>query len=63
MGEEKLEIRIKKNGEVEFTVHGVKGTKCEDIHKAMERMGKTIKHDNTSEMYEDNVNLVARVKH
>jgi len=60
MGQESIQIKIKRDGTLEFTIKGVKGTKCEDIHKALERLGKTVKQDTTSEMYEENVNLVAR---
>ena len=35
MGQESIQIKIKRDGTLEFTIKGVKGAKCEDIHKAL----------------------------
>jgi hypothetical protein len=63
MGRETVEIRIKKDGKVEFTINGVKGSSCEEIHKALATLGKTVKDDKTGEYYEERYDVVKTVEH
>jgi len=49
----KLTIVVSPTGEVETKVDGVKGAKCTDITKALEKaLGKTVSSKKTGEYYE-----------
>ncbi len=54
MGLEEIEVFIDENGEVQIGVHGVKGTGCLDLTKALEAAlgGQIEEREMTPEAYE-----------
>ena len=51
-----IEINIDDAGNVSFEVKGVKGKKCLEITKELEQaLGIVVKRENTSEMYQTEV--------
>lgn len=51
---EKIEVVIKKDGSVEYTVKGVKGKGCKDLTKFIDKLsdGQVNETKNTTEFYE-----------
>jgi len=61
---DEIHIIVDKEGNIDFTIKGIKGQKCEDIEKAISQiLGKTIKSERTSEYYEKPVLIVKEVHH
>ena len=52
MSKQEIELTIKPDGTVEFTVKGVKGQACEDVAKLFGELGKTTRDERTAEFYE-----------
>ena len=50
---EKIDVIIKKDGSIEYTVKGVKGKSCKDLTKFIDKLSDAVKETkNTSEFYE-----------
>lgn len=50
---EEITIRVGKDGKINLSVAGVKGTSCKDLTKALEKaIGSVESTKNTSEMYD-----------
>ncbi len=47
-----IEFMIKPDGNVEFTIKGVKGRQCVPIAELFQVLGKTESEQNTAEFYE-----------
>ena len=52
VAKQEIEFVIKPNGDVEFTVKGVKGTGCEGLAKLFDDLGKKTSDRHTAEYYE-----------
>ena len=46
---EKIKVTIKKDGSIEYTVHGVKGKLCKAVSAFIDKMGRVLSTNNTSE--------------
>lgn len=46
---EKIKIKIKKNGSIEYEVQGVKGKSCKDLTKIIDKLSKVVDTKNTPE--------------
>jgi hypothetical protein len=44
-----VKVVIKKNGEMEYTVSGVKGKGCKDLTRFLDQMGQVLETENTAE--------------
>jgi hypothetical protein len=53
MEKKEIEFIIKPNGEVEFTIKGVKGKKCIPLADLFKTLGEVTSFKNTSEYYEE----------
>jgi hypothetical protein len=49
---ESIEVVIKKNGEVSYTVKGVKGSGCKNLTKAIDDLGRVTESKKTGEYFE-----------
>ena len=49
---QEIEFTIAKDGSVEYTIKGVKGTSCEDLSKIFAKLGKVTSSKKTAEYYE-----------
>ena len=49
---QQIEFRIGPDGQVEFTIKGVKGRRCEDVARLFESLGKVEETRATGEYYE-----------
>jgi len=49
---EEIEFTIKKDGSVEYTIKGIKGSSCEDLSKIFEKIGRVTNSEKTREYYE-----------
>jgi hypothetical protein len=49
---QEIEFTIAKDGTVEYTIKGLKGTSCEDLSKIFEKLGKVTASKKTAEYYE-----------
>ena len=49
---QQVEFRIRPDGQVEFTVKGVKGRRCEDVARLFESLGTVEETRATGEYYE-----------
>ena len=49
---EEIEFTIKKDGSVEYTIKGIKGSSCEDLAKVFEKIGHVKESVKTREYYE-----------
>ncbi len=52
MAREEIEIEIRADGTVEYTIKGVKGSSCESISQLLEQLGSVQVEEKTSEFYE-----------
>ncbi len=52
VSKQEIEFVIRPDGEVEFTIKGVKGNGCEDLAKLFDELGKKTADRNTAEYYE-----------
>ena len=52
VSKQEIEFTIKADGEVEFTVKGVKGRGCEDLAELFDELGTKQGERNTAEYYE-----------
>ena len=52
MQSQEIEITIHPNGQVEYTIKGVKGSACEDISALLEKLGQVEQEERTGEFYE-----------
>ena len=46
---EKIKVTIKRDGSIEYTVHGVKGKLCKAVSAFIDKMGRVLSTNNTSE--------------
>jgi hypothetical protein len=46
---EKIKVTIKKDGSIEYTVHGVKGKLCKMVSAFIDKMGRVMDSKNTAE--------------
>jgi len=53
MQNQEIEITIRPDGKIEYTIKGVKGTACEGISALLEQLGKVEEANNTSDYYDD----------
>ncbi|HRW46938.1 MAG: DUF2997 domain-containing protein [Caldilinea sp.] len=53
MNSQEIEITIRPDGRVEYTIKGVKGAACQDISALLEQLGKVEHDERTGEFYED----------
>lgn len=54
---ETISVTIKKDGSIEYTVKGVKGTSCKDVTKFIDKLASApVETKNTGEYYEGNPN-------
>lgn len=49
---QEIEFRIRPDGQVEFTIKGVKGRRCEDVARLFESLGQVEETRATGEYYE-----------
>jgi hypothetical protein len=52
MHSEEIEITIHPNGQLEYTIKGVKGAACADISALLEQLGRIEHEERTGEYYE-----------
>jgi hypothetical protein len=52
MQSQEIEIMIRPDGKLEYTIKGVKGSACESISALLEQLGKVEEAGNTGEYYE-----------
>lgn len=52
MNREEIEISIRPDGRIEYTIKGVKGPGCASISEVLEQLGKVEDSENTGEYYE-----------
>jgi hypothetical protein len=52
MQREEIEVTILRDGRVEYTIKGVKGSACESISALLEALGKVESAERTGEFYE-----------
>ena len=52
MAREEIEIEIRADGTVEYTIKGVKGSSCESISQLLEQLGHVEHEERTSEFYD-----------
>ncbi len=52
MQNQEIEITIRPDGKIEYTIKGVKGNACESISALLEQLGKVEEANNTGEFYE-----------
>jgi len=52
MQNQEIEITIRPDGKIEYTIKGVKGSACEDISALLEKLGQVEERSNTGEFYE-----------
>jgi hypothetical protein len=52
MQSQEIEITIHPNGQVEYTIKGVKGSACQDISALLEKLGQVEQEERTGEFYE-----------
>ena len=52
MQHQEIEITIRPDGRVEYTIKGVKGSACESISALLEQLGKVEQQIHTGEYYE-----------
>jgi len=52
MQKQEIEITIRPDGRVEYTIKGVKGGACESISALLEQLGKVEDAQRTGEFYE-----------
>jgi hypothetical protein len=57
MNSQEIEISIRPDGRVEYTIKGVKGAACEDISALLEQLGKVEQEERTGEYYEDDTRV------
>jgi len=53
MNTQEIEIAILPNGQIEYTIKGVKGSACENISAILEQLGEVQHAEQTSEYYGD----------
>ena len=46
---EKIKVTIKKDGSIEYSVHGVKGRLCKAVSAFIDKIGRVVESKNTSE--------------
>ncbi len=51
MAREEIEIEIRADGTVEYTIKGNKGSSCESISQLLEQLGEVEVEQRTSEFY------------
>lgn len=49
---EEIEVQIRPDGSVEYTIRGVKGSACESISELLERLGQVERAERTDEYYD-----------
>lgn len=52
MQNQEIEITIRPDGKIEYTIKGIKGSACESISALLEQLGKVEETTNTGEYYE-----------
>jgi predicted transcriptional regulator len=52
MQKEEIEITIRPDGQIEYTIKGVKGAACDTISTLLEQLGKIQAERHTGEYYE-----------
>ncbi len=52
MQKQEIEIQVHPDGNVEYTIKGVKGSRCGDISALLELIGSVESEEKTSEFYE-----------
>ena len=52
MQNQEIEITIRPDGKIEYTIKGVKGGACEGISALLEQLGKVEEANHTGEFYE-----------
>lgn len=52
MQNQEIEITIRPDGKIEYTIKGVKGSACEGISAVLEQLGKVEEMNNTGEYYD-----------
>jgi hypothetical protein len=55
MQSQEIEIAIRPDGRIEYTIKGVRGSGCEDISALLEQLGQVESAQRTGEYYEDDV--------
>jgi hypothetical protein len=53
MEKKEIEFVIKPNGEVEYTIKGIKGKKCVPLADLFKTLGEVTEAKNTSEYYQE----------
>lgn len=54
MQRQEIEVTIRPDGSVEYTIKGVKGSACESISALLEQLGKVETESRTAEYYDQN---------
>ena len=62
VSKQEIELTIKPDGTVEFTVKGVKGRACEDVAQLFGELGQTMREENTAEYYERDAHTSVRTR-
>jgi hypothetical protein len=63
MQREEIEVTILKDGRVEYTIKGVKGSACESISAMLEALGRVESAERTGEYYEQGSDTNVAVGH
>lgn len=55
MQSQEIEIAIRPDGQIEYTIQGVKGDACESISALLEQIGRVEHEERTGEYYEGDI--------
>ncbi len=58
-----IEISISPDGQVEYTIKGIKGSRCADIAELLKLLGQVEHEENTREYYEQAQEAGVYVQH
>jgi hypothetical protein len=58
---EEIEIIIRPDGKVEYTIRGVKGSGCESISALLEQLGTVETETRTGEYYEQDPDVIVNL--
>ena len=63
MQKEEIEITIRPDGQIEYTIKGVKGPACDTISALLEQLGKIQTARHTGEYYEQDADAHINLGH
>ena len=58
-----ITFTINAEGDVEYSIDGIKGTGCEELTKLFENLGDTIEEKNTAEYYQKEVDHMIKTRY